>query len=144
MAATCVNLRERFGEKYRIEYEESYWAEREIAGKDDPWLQIIPCDFGHIYPHGGTTLAASINKRGPTMRTLVAMPCCRLWQDADDGATVLFDVADFKAVAKIMRPKRRRQVSDEERARLAEMSRRFGFNGINRMQRGDLKTLPTA
>jgi hypothetical protein len=24
----CVNLRERFGRQYRVEYEESYYAER--------------------------------------------------------------------------------------------------------------------
>jgi len=41
------------------------------------------------------------------------------------GVTVLFPVEKFAAVAKIMRPRGRRQVSEAERERLDEMSEKF-------------------
>jgi len=47
----CVNLRERFGRRYRVEYEESYYAQHGPRARiEDPWLQIIPCRAGHVYP----------------------------------------------------------------------------------------------
>jgi len=47
--------------------------------------------------------------------------------DGDDGVTFVFDVADFDRVAEIVQPRRRRTVSDTERARLAEVGARTRF-----------------
>jgi hypothetical protein len=44
----------------------------------------------------------------------------RLHQDGDDGATIVFDVADFDKVAAVMKPLRRRQLSIEQRQACAE------------------------
>jgi hypothetical protein len=53
------------------------------------------------------------------------VPSARLEQLGDDGANVSFDVSDFRAIAEVMRPKRRRQLSPEQKARLASMGHRF-------------------
>jgi hypothetical protein len=44
-------------------------------------------------------------------------------QDGDDGVTAVFHVDDFETVAELLKPRRGRQVSEHERARLAAMGR---------------------
>jgi hypothetical protein len=123
MAENCANLKELFGRRFKVQYEESYRADRgDGARAVDPWLMILPCRYGHIFPHGGKTLAASVDGHPNVAGVLRRLPCCRVHQDGDFGElTVLFDVADFAKVAKIIRPRRRRQVSPEQRERLRSM-----------------------
>ena len=124
----CVNLKERFGRKYRVTYEESHYAQYgPRAQTDDPWLQIIPCRRGHIFPHGDNILAASTNNRGPTAHKLAALDFTTVHQDGDDGITIVFPVERFPEVAELMKPRRRRQVSDQERQRLREVGAKYGF-----------------
>ena len=120
---SCIDLAERFGHKYRVTYEESYYAQYgPHARVEDPALMIIPCRFGHFYPFGGTLLAASVDGHPNVAGVLRRLPCCRVHQDGDFGElTVVFDAADFATVAKIMKPRRRRQVSAPERERLREI-----------------------
>lgn len=62
MATTPINLRERFGRWYRVAYEESYQASYgQGAAREDPWLMILLCRYGHLYPFGGNNLAASVD-----------------------------------------------------------------------------------
>src|SRR5262249_11341591 len=72
------------------------------ARRHDPWLQIIPCigARGHVFPWGGDMLAASVDKPR-LVKPLMALGCCELVQDGDDGATVTFAVSDFPRVAAI-------------------------------------------
>jgi len=124
----CIHLRERFGDRYKVRYEESYYAERgPHARGDDPWLQIIPCRRGHIFPHGGELLAASTDAAGPAAKRLKALPGVKVHQDGSDGVTVLFPVERFDQVADIMHPRRRRIVSEKERARLKRMGKAYLF-----------------
>ena len=124
----CINLREQFGRRYKVQYEESYYAEHgPNAWVEDPWLMIIPCRNGHICPWGETTLAACTDKAGPIAKRLKALPFTTTHQDGDDGANVLFEVEHFDEVAEIMIPRRRRQVSEEERRRLAEAGAKYRF-----------------
>lgn len=131
----CVNLRKRFGRQYRVTYEESYYTQYgPHARVDDPWLQIIPCERGHISPWGPSTLAASTNSPGPTARKLAALPGATLWQDGSDGVTILFPVEMFPEVAALMHPKRRRQrqMTEEQRQRLVEAGAKYRFStGLN-------------
>ncbi len=101
----CIDLEKRWGKRYRLEYEG--------GAKGDPWLAMICCRYGHIYPHGGTFLGAATNSRGRISNQLSALPCVRVAQDGDDGINVVFDVADFDKVAKIIQPKRRRKINQK-------------------------------
>ena len=128
MSPTCIDLRERFGRRYRVAFEESYYAEHGApAHVDDPWLQVIPGRRGHVYPWGGERLAASTNTSGRTAARLKALPGVEVCQDGSDGATVLFTVELLDQVADLLVLRRRRRVTDQERSRLAELGRRFGF-----------------
>ncbi len=48
--------------------------------------------------------------------------------DGSDGVNAVFDVEHFDAMAAIMRPKRRRRVSAEEKQRLAEIGAKYRFS----------------
>jgi hypothetical protein len=122
----CVNLKQRFGEQFRVEYEESYHVEHGENGRaEDPWLMILLCTHGHICPWGGTQLAACTKRRGQIVNRLKALQFTTVAQDGDDGANVLFDVEHFDQVAEIMRPRRRRRLSPEARRAAAERLRGY-------------------
>jgi hypothetical protein len=72
-APGCIDLKERFGQRCRIRYEDT--SDRSRAR--DPWLAMIDCRHGHIYPHGGDQLGDSTNTRGPIAKRLAALPCVR-------------------------------------------------------------------
>jgi hypothetical protein len=126
MVQSCVNLRKRYGRKYIIRYEESYWAERNKAGTDDPWMQIIPARFGHFCPWDGERIAASVDGHPNIAATLRRLPGVQIVQDGDFGElTVAFRPERFPAVAAIMRPYRRRKpMTPEQRVAAAERLRR--------------------
>lgn len=49
MEPTCINLKARFGRLYRVAYEESYRAAYGPgATREDPWLMIVQCRYGHV------------------------------------------------------------------------------------------------
>ena len=125
---TCPNLRELFGRRYKVTYEESYAAAYgPNATRDDPWYQIIPGARGHVYPHSAAMLAATTNTSGPTARRLMALPFVQVYTDGSDGVTVLFPPERLDEVADLLRLRRRRRVSDQERQRLAALGRQYGF-----------------
>ncbi len=119
---TCLNLRETFGDRYRITYEESYFAERTRRTVEDPWLMILPCRNGHIYPHGGDLLGVSTDPGHVQLAGIVRrLPCCQVVQDGNNGElNATFNVEDFDKVAAIMRPHRRQQWTEERRQQARE------------------------
>jgi hypothetical protein len=125
----CIDLRAAFGQQFRIGRDEAYQADYgERARLDDPWLCIIPCQHGHVFPYGGTTLGASTNRQGGIAKRILALSCCTLYQDGTDGITVLFDLADFGEVAAIMRPRRRRRLTTAQRLAAAERLSKYRFS----------------
>jgi hypothetical protein len=108
-----VNLKSRFGSKYRI-------AKAEDHKTEEPML-VIPCKFGHIYPHGHNTLAASVDGHSGIAANMRRLACGKVHQDGDFGElTILFHVDDFAEVAKVMKPRTKRKVSEEQKAAAAK------------------------
>lgn len=113
MMADCVDLKSRYGDRFRIASGELLIADRgENARGNDPCLRLIPCR------HGRDWLGASTNRRGPICRALAMLPGVRVLQDGDDGINAIFPVAEFDAVAGVMKPRRRRRLSPEHRIKL--------------------------
>jgi hypothetical protein len=131
----CINLKQRFGRRFKVTHEESREAEfGDGARTVDPWLLLIPCQYGHIFPWGDSLLAASVDGHPRVARKIAALDCCTVVQDGDDGElTATFDEDDFRQVADLMKPRRRRQVSEAERKRLADLSARHGFKPRQRI-----------
>ena len=119
-----INLRELFGRRYQIGYDPSYAHEQSDWRKcEEPWLQVVLCHHGEIYPWGDDRLAATTSTRGAIANKLAALECCTVSQDGSDGVTVTFHVGDFSAVAKLIRPRGRRRLSPERREAFVKAGR---------------------
>jgi hypothetical protein len=126
MAPTCPNLKSLYGRRYRVAYEESYYAEYgPDARTEEPWLMIIPCKYGTICPWDETRLAACTDRAGRIAARLRAMTSIEIVQEGDDGVNAAFTPDQFDAVAEIMRPKRRRYLTPQQRADAVERLRRY-------------------
>jgi len=132
----CINLRERYGDVYRITHDESYHHERtEFRSIEEPWLQVIPGRYASIYPHGGELLAVSTHERTSgrvnqsLRRKLLAIPGVEPQQDGGDGIDATFPVEAFDAVAELVKARRRRRLSPEQRAKLLASGEPYRFAG---------------
>lgn len=123
---TCLNLAELFGDRYRIGHDEvaQTWGERA-----DPWMMTILCRRGVIYPQGGDLLAVEVDYRPGIAKQLAALGGVRCVQDGDHEKTFVFPVALFDAVAAIVKPRKRRKLSPERRARLVAMGSKYLLQG---------------
>ena len=139
---TCPNLKELFGDRYKVSYEPSYFAEHGQRGRAEaPWLQVIECvgGKGHFFPWSETELAVSVDKPG-AVRKVRKLACCKCVQDGDpdDGSTFAFLLADFPKLIAIMRPKIRRKPTEAQLQTLAE-NRQKGLDAIERLRRRDVE-----
>ncbi len=117
----CVNVRDCFGSRYRIGFDPAYDARGKHRANLDPWMMTVPCRGGVvIYPHGGSTLAAEVDRHPGVARRLGAIPSVTLHQDGDREKTFVFDVTLFDRVAEVVRPRKRRRLSEGQRRAAAE------------------------
>lgn len=128
---TCLNLRKLYGQKYKIRHEESYAAEKQdFRTEEEPWLQIIPCQHGHVFPHGGQQLAWSSRTTGSIASKVLALPFVIPHQQGDDGVTVLFDAQHLEEIAAIVKPKLKppkRVMTPEQKQKAVERIAKYKF-----------------
>ena len=135
MDPPCINLRERFGEEYKIEYEESYYAQYgENARVEDPWYMIIPCKHGHIYPQGYDELAVSTDKRGAISGRISRLEFVRVLQEGSDGTNAASHVDHFDEIAEIIKPRRRRRLSAEQKRLAVERLSKYQFGSARQVE----------
>lgn len=125
--AACIDLRATFGKTFKLTDDPSLAAEcSDRRSTERAWLTRIPCaNGGFIAPHGGRRLQAFAMSR---RRRLCALPCVTVHQESADEAIVTFDVADLETVASVLGAKRRRRLSDDQRARLKTAGARTRFS----------------
>ena len=111
----CVNLKDRYGDWYRIEFDPAYNSRNVPGDKLDPWYMLIPCRRGTIYPHGDDLLAVDVDYRPITAKRVAALDGVTLHQDGDWEKTFLFHVDLFDEVAKLVKPRRRRRLTEQQR-----------------------------
>ena len=99
-----------------------------------PWYHVIPCQYGHIYVHGDDELGFASDKPGGVAKRVANLPFTRVTQSGDDGMNIVFDVAHFDEVAAIVKPRRKRILSDEHREKLVEAGRLSRFAGSETTQ----------
>jgi len=126
----CLDLRTRFGDRYRLRKEADGATWYATPEAERPWLLELPCRYGVVYPQGGEILAAVVTGRLARDR-VAALPCIRS-RRGDAELVVTFHVDAAEAVLAILKPRRRRQVSDTEWARL----RAIGFQHSEDDSRG--------
>ena len=126
---SCPNLKTLAGSKYKVTYEESYQAQySEHARREDPWLLILLCKNGHICPWSKNHLAACTSKAGAIAKRLAALHCVQVVQDGADGINAVFQVEHLAEVLKLMRPRRRRTMTAEQKQQAAERLSKYQFS----------------
>jgi hypothetical protein len=119
----CVNLQVRFGNIYRIVWDPAYDPDYKHVprAKRDPWHMQIPCRAKGvtIYPHGGNLLALECDGHYSIARRIAGLPGVTLYQDGCGEKTYLFPLSMFKRIAAIVKPKRRRRMSEAQQQVLA-------------------------
>ena len=112
-----LNLKTRFGKLYRI-------CKEQGTEPNDPAGWTIPAKYGHFYSHGPDAIGVATNGRG-IVRRLLTVAGLVIVQDGSDGINATFPPAEFEAVAKIIRPRKRRKLSPEHKAKLLAASKPF-------------------
>jgi len=116
----CIDLKDLFSKKYRIGHGPA--AKHEPGGMSDPWYFTIRCQFGEIYPYGGEKLAFHCTGAIVRQKIKQAFPDMEISNWTDDGeACFIFHVDQLLKVLKFAKPRRRRQVSESEKERLAKI-----------------------
>lgn len=125
---TCLDLRARFGDRFKIRKEANGATWHETPEAERVWLLELPCMYGVVYPQGGDILAAVVTGRY-ARQEVAALPCLRS-RRGDVELVVTFHVDDAETVLAILQPRRRRRLSPEQRARTTAQLQR-----INRERR---------
>jgi hypothetical protein len=138
---SCINLLEAFGDRYRITFNEAYNSRKVPRAKLDPWMMQIACKGPGvtIYPHGGNLLAVQADRRPSIGARLKALDGVKLYQDGDREMTFLFDVSLFEQVAEVVKPRKRRELTDTQLQTLLKHQRRFEAGA----QKSTLERAPT-
>src|SRR5574338_169078 len=98
----CVNLKKRFGQRYKITFDPA------VEDRRDPWMMQVPCKYGTIYPHGGDLMAIECDYHGGIVSRLLVLGLVHHQCGAREH-TLLFHVDDWAKVAEVVQPRRRRQ-----------------------------------
>ena len=118
-----INLLERFGKRYRVSYDAAYNPKGKPRSSRDPWMMQIKGRYGTVYPYGGELLCLEIDGHNKLANKIAKLPGITVHQEGEDERTLLFDVSLFEKIARIVKLKRRRRLTEEQRrekaARLA-------------------------
>lgn len=112
----CLNLRELFGDKYRVTVDRE---SAESPRDKDPWVQEMRCRRGVIYPYSRSLLAVQVDYHPIIAQRLVRMGF-QFIQDGDHEKTFVFTSDRFDEVAEIVQPYARRYLSEEQRQKAIE------------------------
>lgn len=118
MILNPIDLKTLAAGRFKLASDEA--ALTEPGGKKDPWYQVIPCRHGQIYPYSDSLLA--IHSKGSGIRRrLQAIDGLTIRNWSDDGEAIfLFPPALMDRVAEIVKPRRRKRLSEGHKARLIE------------------------
>jgi hypothetical protein len=120
---TCLDLAACYGHRYRIVYEEQV---AEWPAAERLWLARIACRHGHVGVQGGERLHAFTDRPriGAQLRRLPFVEQAQ----GDVEVRIVFHLDHLDAVLALLKPYRRRQVSEAERERLRAMGSRTRFH----------------
>jgi hypothetical protein len=119
----CINLR-AYSPPYRVHNE---LEGRPAYERDNAWDLVIQGSGGFVAPQGGEFLLACTRHRLTTNAILAKVPDAVVMQDGSDGQNVKFAARHLDTVAGILGLRRRRQLSEEQKAALAEANAPYRF-----------------
>ncbi len=112
------NLKQMFP-KLRVTFDAS------IEIRNDPCMMEIICAKGIIYPHSDELLA--LECKTYTAKQILLIPGTRIWQQGDSEWTILFRLDLFEKIAEIVKPRKKRVMSETRRAQAIERLRKYQY-----------------
>ncbi len=122
-----IDMKKRFGKKYRVFMDEAWNAEDSQSNpdkvKDKPWYYEIRGNYGIVYLYGVNMLAVRItgNRIKSRIKTEYT-DILSLYLEAQDDSIFLFNPDNFEIVAGLIKARKRKQISEQERMRLRKIS----------------------
>ncbi len=128
-----TDLKKRFGKKYKVFMDEAWEVESSQANsdkaKDKPWYYEIRGKYGVIYLYGTNKLAVRITaKRIKSRIKIEYKDILKLYIEAKDESIFLFNPENFELVAKLVKARKRKQLSVEHKAKLIKAGSSFRFS----------------
>lgn len=108
----CPNLHELFGSKYRVTWEQDGMTAHRESNPETKWRMRIVGKRGEVYPYGPNRLAVA------TGNPYVARKLGQKIKPGEECA-VQFHVDNTQTVFDLIKPRRRKQVSEATKERLA-------------------------
>jgi hypothetical protein len=124
-----IDLKKQYGRKFRITLDESFEI-GDRSNEEKLWNLRIPGKYGHIGVWGENTLSAHSGS-SRVVKKLIEIPGVTIKQRGDNEVTIVFPPDLIEPVADVLKAKRRRQLSDEHRAKLIEASASHRFKGAD-------------
>lgn len=125
----CLDLDKLFGGRFKLSWDES----REGMNKD-PFLRVLLCRYGEIYPYGGEYLGLWVKEGCSRIAGMIKNLDFikenenESVQDGDGGElTVLFTLNEFDLISEIVQPRKKRLLGDEHKQKLMESNIGFRF-----------------
>jgi hypothetical protein len=118
------NLRDTYGKSYRVSYDPC------ADSFHDPAMHTIPTRTGEVYVHSETHAGVEISVRYRNRIKMLLGRGSRIHQDTADMVVFLVPWESLEGVLPLLRPCKRRQVSEEERQRLIEITKRARFSKV--------------
>ena len=129
MNTEILNLRELFGVEYKIEFDEA--AEPKTLQRKNPMYFEIHAKYGYFYPFDENRVAFVCTSKRVAKRLVKELgkqiqPYNGIFDDGYIGeeSAILFEAESFKAVAEIVKAKKKRVVSEKRRGELAAQGRK--------------------
>jgi hypothetical protein len=122
-----IDLKKRFGKKYKIFMDEAWEAEDSQSNpdkvKDKPWYYEIWGKYGVIYLYGINKLAVRITANRIKSRIKAEYKdILSLYIEAENESIFLFNPENFEIVAGLIKARKRKQITEQERLRLRNIS----------------------
>ena len=127
-----IDLKKRFGQKYRIFMDEAWYVETAESFPDKikhrPWYYEIRGKYGTIYLYGTNQLAVRITANRIKSRIKTDYRnILSLYLEAEDESIFLFSPVNFEIVAGLIKARRKRQITNEQRQLIIERTRNYRF-----------------
>jgi hypothetical protein len=137
-----IDLKNSYGKKYRIFMDEAWYIETAESNldkmKDRHWYYELRGKYGKIYLSGSNKLAVHISSNVISSRVeRNNTDIFSLYLRTSEGSIFLFDQEHTEFVAKLIKAKRKRQISEEHKVKLVEAGKNFRFStGIRCIKQG--------
>jgi hypothetical protein len=121
-----MNLKQLFGRRYRVTLDESWGHETEEGKSKNEWrYHEIKGKYGVIYPYSYSQLTCIFNSM--IVYGWFKDRGWRIIQDGESEKNVFIPFESIEEVLKAIKPRKRRQLTEEQKKRLTEQVKAYSF-----------------